>query len=616
MNPRIRIRAGKATRSLLPLSVSILTLCNPRLFAATETWNNFTGVNNWSVGANWLDGSAPIGGDPSLDAVFGGTSAVSYTANNDIVSLLLNTLTLTSNSSGLVTISGNLLDFNFDNTAAAITQNGSGTVNIDNDINANFDLVLGGTGSGLVTLNGAISGFGGMTFGSGNWRLGSINNSFSGNININTASFVELKPVGPAPQSVSLAQFGAGGTLTIDGGTLKLTTVGTGNMNVGRSITFGASGGILDLTNSNTENPPAQGGNIAGGDLNLTLNNAASAPAVIKWNGGQVGLSNNNPTDGNIATGTNALRFSALSGTGPLRIELTNGAVLRGSTGSSGTINVPITVRGVIGGDPTSGPDGTVISGISLNTGRYALDSQNVTNHTAGITFQGAVQASVVGTTRALDGNIIVAGTASGAPGFVAFSGRGTGTQLNSTLNNPGTGGAGQNPIWIGQGQNDLLTIEDGGVAVFDNRVRTDAGGTNGNGVVLDGTAVLNAGGRLRIQQSVSNFTPGVAATTSNVGDIIIRGDIQGEGSTAKESILEIALPAPQPGSPVASTIPATLTATTTVASERPYGGVRFEDVTGSADFIVNGTGFGGLRISGVARPNALIQGGGADPVS
>src|SRR4029450_8925492 len=103
-------------------------------------------------------------------------------------------------------------------------------------------------------------------------------------------------------------------------------------------------------------------------DLTLLLNNAADTPAIIKFNGGQVGLSNNNPNDGNIGTGANAVRFASLSGGGPLRVELTNGALLRSSTGSSGTINSPLTVRGVIGGDPTSGPNGTVLSGISLNT--------------------------------------------------------------------------------------------------------------------------------------------------------------------------------------------------------------------------------------------------------
>ena len=70
MNPLFLIRAG-AKRSLLPLSASILALCTPSLIAATETWNVFTGINNWSVGSSWLDGTPPIGGDLTLDTIFG-----------------------------------------------------------------------------------------------------------------------------------------------------------------------------------------------------------------------------------------------------------------------------------------------------------------------------------------------------------------------------------------------------------------------------------------------------------------------------------------------------------------------------------------------------------------
>jgi hypothetical protein len=52
-----------------------------------------------------------------------------------------------------------------------------------------------------------------------------------------------------------------------------------------------------------------------------------------------------------------------------------------------------------------------------------------------------------VGTARALDGNITVAGTSSGNAGYVVFSGRGTGTALGATIRPAGhgaTGDAGQ----------------------------------------------------------------------------------------------------------------------------------------------------------------------------
>ncbi len=83
-------------------------------------------------------------------------------------------------------------------------------------------------------------------------------------------------------------------------------------------------------------------------------------------------------------------------------------------------------------------------------------------------------------------------------------------------------------------------------------------------------------------------------------------------------------LPAPVPGASFSSTVPFTLTATPTTTPAavpgnfRPYGGVRFDDSRGSADFIVNGTGVGGLKIASAARPAALFDPAHAtsDPVS
>jgi hypothetical protein len=176
-------------------------------------------------------------------------------------------------------------------------------------------------------------------------------------------------------------------------------------------------------------------------------------------------------------------------------------------------------------------------------------------------------------------------------------------------VNNPGTATAGQNVLWIGQGQNDTLTVQDGGTAVFDLRVRSEQ--ANHNGVLLDGRAVINAGGLLRMQQSLSSFSSGVAA--GNVGDIIIRGDIEGQGTTAKESVVDIQLPAPQA---TGSTGVPQIINGQPAAGVRPHGGLRFEDTTGNADLIVNGTGFGGLRINASPRPAALFSGATPDPVS
>src|SRR4029453_16079912 len=126
-NPRLPARAFSA-RAFRVLTASILTVSAPWLSAANpDTWNNFSGVNLlWSVGTNWLDGSAPLTGDATADLFFGGSAAQSYISNNDLVGVLLNTLNLNSTSSATESIIGNSLDFRADDTAAMITQSGSG----------------------------------------------------------------------------------------------------------------------------------------------------------------------------------------------------------------------------------------------------------------------------------------------------------------------------------------------------------------------------------------------------------------------------------------------------------------------------------------------------------
>ncbi|MDB6155909.1 MAG: transporter, partial [Chthoniobacteraceae bacterium] len=570
----------------------------------------FTGTNQWSLGVNWLDLSAPLTGDPTADLTFGGTT--SYTANNDFAGFLLNTLTL--NATVAESITGNALDFRADDTPAAITQSGAGSFTIGNDILLTAPLTLNGTSvlpSSAVTLNGLISGGSGMTFNGGYWQLGNLANNFSGATTINTGAYLELIPSGASPQSVSLTT-GTGllgsSVLTINGGTLKLTSKTTGNINVGRAVTFSTNGGVLDITNGSGTAGTA-GGNITGGDVNITSNAGTGNVAVVRFNGGQLGLSDNTAVSSNLNTGGNTLRFNSINGTGAIRVEVTNGALTRAGNGGGGTITIanPWTYRGVTGGDPTSGitgapaTDGKISSAISLNTGRVAVDNANVINYTGGLVFEDAVLVSLTGASRALDGNITIAGTASGHPGYVSFSGRATGTAINTTLNAPGGSAAGQNPIYIGQNSNDTFTVQDGGVAVFDLRVRTDQ--PSNNAVLLNAQAVLNPGAQLRLYQSISansRFTsPGGApnpGATSYTANDIIQGNIVGQGNTAKESVLEIYLP------------PAV-----DLSTNQILGGVDFQ---ASSNIVINGSGFGGLRVSALARPNTLFAGATPDPVS
>ncbi len=598
------------------LAVAILSgsiLPSPSLEAATFTWKNITG--DWTVATNWVEGVAPTGFDTDPQYFFGGSGDPPYVSTlNEVFPYSIHRLTLNSSATVANTITGapgSGLTF-LENTLLEppqITQGGVGAFVISIPISMNISgagslRMVGGAATGLVTFESAIEGANPIVIDNGSWRFGATTNTWSGGTTITGGAKVEVRPsaAGNVNAAISGASgFGSAGTITLNNGSLKLTPAGTGNISFGtnRTIAFGMSGGVLDLVNTN-------GGNLTG-DLAVTTTAGATGEAVIKFNGGVNGLSSNNPLNGDWASGNNTLRLRALTGTSPLRVELTNGATLRGGTGATGTVNLatPLTLRGVLGGNPTS-PTGEKNVNISRDTGRYLLDNFSILNYTAGLVLENALQVHSAGSSRALDGNITIAGLASGNPGFVAFSGRTTGTALGPALNEPGVNTAGQNVLWLGRGGNDTLTIQDGGVAVLDSRLRYDLG--SNHGVLLDAQAVIESGATLRFYQSLSNASALASpegqtnlSTTANVGNHIVRGNLRGQGTTAKDAVVDLYLPVGN----VIGAAPA--------AGSLPYGGVNFE---ASSNLVVNGTGFGGLRVNGLARANTLFSGATPDPVT
>ncbi len=572
--------------------------------AAIFTWDNVT--SPWSVALNWLGDVAP-GSAADNELVFGGTDP-SYTATHDLgadfnlnilrLNSAVTTATQTLNASG-----GSTLSFVASGaTNPSLVQQGAGAFNIDIPIVLNAASTFTGTaGSGLVSLFGPVGGGGAVSIAGGSWAFRDNGSTYNGAATISGGAAVELKVEGTGNLGINFAGsgttgiFGTNNTVTINGGSLRLTTQGTGSLTLGtnRVLAFGTNGGTLTLLNSNPSAPATHAGQIASGDFALTLGNATGNPAVIQFNGGQVGLSSlATPFGGDWSSGGNVLRFRSQTGSGPLRIELTNGAMARAGNGTAGTVNIanPMTISGVPGGDPTSGftgtpaADGQVDTGVTVTTGRYLLDSSSIVNNSAGLTFENAVQVTVAGAARAFDGNITVAGN-----GYVSFAGRGTGTVVGTPLGAVGANTANaNNALYLGQGGNDTLTVQSGGTAVFDARFRRDQG--TSHGVVLNAQALIQAGGTLRILQSLSNNFGGITAAT--VANTVLQGNIVGQGSTTSDARLDLFLP----------------------AETGVFDAFGRLQVDATSNIVVNGTGFGGLRITGFARQNKLFAGGAADP--
>jgi len=376
---------------------------------------------------------------------FAGAGLEPYSSTNDLIGIQLRTLNLNRPAQTETVISGNALDFRTPDDIDSIVQSGAGAVTINNGLIATNEIQFAGNGNGVVTLNGAISGAGALRFDRGLWKLTNATSTFQGGIIVRTA--VEVAALALDGGSIDLTSeqsiLGAGG-ITINGGTLKLTTAGSGGIafSTGERVVFNQFGGVLDLRNSNADDPVVQGGQIVSGDL-LVMQNGLNNTAVIRFNGGQLGLSQNSTVDGMWNPDGNTLRISQFSGSsglsGSLTIELDNGAYYSASTAPLGRM----IIRGTAGGDPTSGLNATGNTGVGRNFGRFGIDDLSALNYQSGLRFEDAVEVSITGSSRQILGNITIAGGNTGHPGYVAFGGRGTGTgnQLASALTTPGLGG-------------------------------------------------------------------------------------------------------------------------------------------------------------------------------
>ncbi|MBL9095075.1 MAG: autotransporter-associated beta strand repeat-containing protein [Planctomycetaceae bacterium] len=375
----------------------------------------------WNDPTKWESGTTPnglFGGDVLH---FGGTGATSYVAENTDLSFTVNGISLESSSTAANEITGGTI--NFYGVAPALLQTGSGDFIVDNEINfGTFEQVIGGDGTGVVSLNGAVGGYGFVKTGASTFELNTLNtyygltdlqagtlivnadfglgdNQIGTNVaagaqlvlnDVNYAAFEALTLAGSGvgvgaltgrgtsyyAGDITLAansSIGSTGTLTlggnIDGAGRRLTFVGGGTINVAGSI--GGSGANSDLI-------------VDGATLVLSGSNSYGGRTIVRNSGTlRLGASNTLPTfpltplrlvDAGSAfdlAGFNDT-IARLSGVG----TVTNGAAATTSTLTiGGSLGQDVTFDGVIadGAGRTalvkSGPGLQTLSGMNTYSG-------------------------------------------------------------------------------------------------------------------------------------------------------------------------------------------------------------------------------------------------------
>lgn len=290
-------------------------------------WNNTNGgTGNWLDGANnvansrWRSDSGivyngaangnqtfntnssqsqapilPVYGQVTANIVlnFSNTGTTAYTSTNNVGSVRLSRLTFAStNATGTINIDGGTLNFGLNQNGSAsvlvpkIRQSGSGAVNISSAIQTNSiatqtidgvqfnghnGVTIEGTGSGLVTISGNITGSGGLTKNGPSFNLVlSGTNSYTGATTVGSGSLFVNGNSSAATGTVSV---NSGGVLTGNG-----TVGGAVLVNNGGRVEAGNSGiGTLAVTNNVTVNNGgtlrAELGASTADQLNMTGNN-------------------------------------------------------------------------------------------------------------------------------------------------------------------------------------------------------------------------------------------------------------------------------------------------------------------------------------------------------
>ena len=444
----------------------------------TYVWTNLTG-GNWSAGANWNNGIAPLSSHGTHVEFFSGAAlaGVTLTAINDVANpVLLNSLTLggTSANTNVIALTGAPLTLAANGftppsvTLAASTAPVSYTVS--NALTLVGDTTFFANNSGTFNFAGPIGGPGGLT-------------------RSNTVSTLILS-----------GNNSYAGPTVIAGGTLQIG-------NNGASGTLGSA----DVVNNSTLRLARSGTLTVANDISGTGAVTVAGPTTNDF----ALLTGDNTFTGTVTVSSGNLRISdgPQLGTGPKSVTVAGAAATLCLDGSAGGVTLPANFSVFTSSPSGNGAilneagDNTIAGNVTLTSG---AGSTRLTVANGTLTILGNVAPNATG--RSLD----LRGTANGCIFGNVTDGAGANTLSSLAKNDAGS--------WTLYGSNTYTgpTTVSGGSLVIDGSLTSPAnvtvatsGRLAGGGTIAATTAVLGQlapGDRFGTMTFASNLTFGSAS--------------------------------------------------------------------------------------------------------
>ena len=258
----------------------MLTASATKTQAATSTWSGNVDTS-WSIAGNW--DTAPAGGEDILFPNVTGQTVDLGAANNSIGTLTFNAPDAYSVANGTLTLGGD------------VTQSGAGAVALDSTTDlGGASRVFNGPGSGVVTLNGAVTDAAASGarayFNGGNYVIANSANTIDRFVVTNGAKVTVVGSVASVPDYPASWFLGGNGTSggfygNVDGGTLKIEatqpvagafTALTPTVNsaidwADRAMVYGPNGGALILNTAPPMSSPTVWYSLGGASSTSTL---------------------------------------------------------------------------------------------------------------------------------------------------------------------------------------------------------------------------------------------------------------------------------------------------------------------------------------------------------